>query len=111
MPKFVGQSIPGTLHAEDNATCGPRGSLPNHVRLSYSQIKILADSIGPGNLVASLDTSDKGGRGSYAKRWFRWFAYYRDVLTCEQSTPKMRAAALVVDNRIREAAGLARRAG
>lgn len=109
MPKFVGQSIPGMIHVEDNATCGPRGSLPNHVRLSYSQIKILADNIGSDNLVASLDTSDKGGRGACAKRWFRWFAYYRDVLTCEQSTPKMRAAALVVDNRIRDNAGLQRR--
>jgi hypothetical protein len=59
------------------------------VRLSYSQMVLL-----PGDAVMySLDTTDRGGQRSLAKRWFRWFASPAAILGCERSTANMRAKA------------------
>lgn len=66
MPKFIGRRArSASTQIENNATT-PRG----YTGLRYAQqIKI------PAGLVRySLNTSDKGGINSYAKRWYNWFA-------------------------------------
>lgn len=84
MPKFIGNSAPTGAHQlADDAR--PK----NMVALSYSQMKLL-----PGDHVHySLNTSDRGSRGTLAKRWYNWFAEIDFVLANEQATPKMKAAA------------------
>lgn len=87
MPKFVGSKLPDmTLctRLEDNART-PIG----YVRLTYSQARLLP----PIEIAYSLDTTDRGSRGSYAKRWYRWFALAAAVRASDRATPKMREAA------------------
>lgn len=88
MPKFIGNNAPAqATRIEDNAQT-PVG----YVRLSYSQMRLL-----PGIEIAySLDTSDRGSKGSYAKRWYRWFALARAIEVCPQSTRLMRERAAEV---------------
>lgn len=85
MPKFIGNRIEGATHLPQFNASTPRG----HVRLSYSQAALLP----PDYVVCSLDTTDRGGRGSYAKRWYRWFASADHILACERSTKLMRLRA------------------
>lgn len=86
MPKFIGNTIPGCQDLPDNAC--PR----NMVRLSYSQaVRLPAEQV-----YASLDTTDRGGKNSYAKRWNRWYAYPSAILNCEKSTENMRDKAIAV---------------
>lgn len=82
MPKFVGSRIEGARRIHDNAA--PPLS---HVPLTYAQARLLPAS----EVVCSLDTTDKGSAGCYAKRWFRWFAHRAAVMACKRSTPKMLA--------------------
>jgi hypothetical protein len=86
MPKFVGSKLADmTLctRLEDNART-PAG----YVRLTYAQARLLP----PVEIAYSLDTTDRGSRGVYAKRWYRWFALAAAVRACPQATPKMLAA-------------------
>lgn len=86
MPKFIGKSIEGSIRVEDNASDIDL----KKVRITYSQAKLL-----PTNCVfCSLCTTDKGGRGTYAKRWYRWFASPWEILTNEETTKKMRRRAI-----------------
>lgn len=83
MPKFIGQTIPGSYHLDD----APTGA--QLIKLSYSQAAKL-----PANAVYRvLDTSDRGSRGSFAKRWYRWYATIEAIESCSASTPKMASAA------------------
>lgn len=83
MPKFVGNTIEGSRHlaaAPKDATL---------VKLSYSQaVKLSATEI-----YYELDTSDRGSRGTLAKRWQRWYATVEAIESCAASTAKMRASA------------------
>lgn len=91
MPKFIGAKIEGSIRIEDNAR------LPtNHLKLSYSQAKLLS----PSKVVCSLNTSDKGGKGSFAKRWYNWYALIDDIVACEKATKLMkdRATKKIVKN-------------
>lgn len=86
MPKFIGGWIAGANdmghnNAEETAV---------FCRLSKSQ----ADLLPPEMVYYSLDTTDKGGIRSKAKRWNRWFAKRLDVLQHPSSTPSMRNKAL-----------------
>lgn len=56
MPKLIGNSIPGATQIEDNA------SPEELVKLSYSQARLLPVV----DVVCSLDTTDRGSKGSYA---------------------------------------------
>lgn len=85
MPKFVGQSILGAIRLEDNLS--PHGT--ERIRLSYSQAKLLPEA----EVMKSLDTTDRGGPKSYAKRWNRWFASADSIMACPRSTKLMLAAA------------------
>lgn len=68
MPKFIGRTIPGSRELPEGARA---------LRLSYSQaIKLPATEV-----YRILDTSDRGGKGSYAKRWYRWYASPEAILS------------------------------
>lgn len=84
MPKFIGNAISGATEIQANAA-----TPPGHVRLSYSQAALLPAQ----QIVCSLDTTDRGGRRTYAKRWFRWFASSDHVLACPRATRLMRLRA------------------
>jgi hypothetical protein len=92
MPKFIGRTIPGCQNLPDNFDNFESGSQTGMVRISYSQARLLPPDV----VFASLDTTDKGGRRSYAKRWNRWFAKPESILSCEKSTKNMRKSAHVV---------------
>jgi len=64
MPRFVGNDLNASRVLEDNAR-----TVPGYARIAYAQAAKLA----PEDLAKSLDTTDRGGRRTYAKRWFRWF--------------------------------------
>jgi hypothetical protein len=85
MPKFVGHSLRSlnAVQVEDNAP----ELAPARIRLSYSQARLLA-ACGM-RVEASLDTTDRGGIRSYAKRWYRWFAAAGDIAACPRSTDNM----------------------
>ena len=89
MPKFIGRTIPGAKQIPDNSTGqGPliRASFGGPlIRISYAQARLLP----PDRVYYSLDTTDQGGRRSYAKRWYRWFASPETIAGCPRSTPKM----------------------
>ncbi len=96
MPKFIGRTIPGSKRIGDNAMLSAKGDVSAtdesvylsssvYVRLSYSQAAMLP----PGEVLCSLDTTDRGGRNSYAKRWYRWFALASDIITAEHVTDNM----------------------
>jgi hypothetical protein len=89
MPKFIGRTISGAKHIE------PNSRRVDYVRLSYSQAKLLS----PEHIFCSLDTSDKGSRGSYAKRWYRWYAAPEIIIESSNSTVKMieRAVNCLID--------------
>ncbi len=83
MPKFVGSVIKGAQTLAPNATL--TSLPPGFVKLTYSQaIRLPAEQV-----YASLDTTDRGSRGTLAKRWNRWFAKAADVLACPASTVNM----------------------
>ncbi len=86
MPKFIGNTIEGTTPIQDNAQDGI-----GRVRLTYAQATRLPASV----VMHSLDTTDSGSRGTYAKRWYRWFATAADIVRMATSTPNMRYRALV----------------
>lgn len=85
MPKFIGRTIPGSRDCGiENATV-ENFAFPA-VRLTYAQ----AAKLDPRDVWFSLDTTDGGSRGAYAKRWNRWFACAFDIITRNsQATPRM----------------------
>lgn len=88
MPKFIGRVIMGAVQIENNS------GGPGLVRLAYAQ----AVKLPPESVFCSLDTTDRGGKGSYAKRWYRWFATPEAILACEHSTLTMRGMAQLVSD-------------
>lgn len=80
-PKFVGEDIPGAQEIEDNANA----DYPTRIHLTYSQAKRLPSYM----VMKSLDTTDRGSRGTYAKRWYRWFASADSILNSDRSTKNM----------------------
>lgn len=87
MPKFIGKNIPNALELGDNAT---EASASKHagtslVRITYAQAVLLPAV----EVRKSLDTTDSGSRGTYAKRWYRWFAPRAVILACSSSTASM----------------------
>ncbi len=82
MPKFIGNTIPGSRDLDD----APAGDV---VRLSYSQAVLLPAS----DVYHVLDTSDRGSRRSLAKRWYRWYSAVEAIESCDRSTRKMLEAA------------------
>jgi hypothetical protein len=86
MPKFVGNIIKG---ARPLSEC-PDDAYPL-CRLTYAQCRLLR----PEDVFYDLDTSDRGGPGRVAKRWYNWYAPVVVVLENSRSTTSMkdRAAA------------------
>ncbi len=80
MPKLIGHH-----RAEFDATLDVRST---DVDLTYPQARILHRH---GVAIrAALNTSDRGGPGRLAKRWYRWYADAAAILACPGSTPAMR---------------------
>lgn len=88
MPKFIGNSIPGSLEIEANAGENS-GTAAGLVRITYAQARMLP----PAFVRCSLDTTDRGGRKSLAKRWYRWFVSAAAIVTSPRATSKMMEAA------------------
>ncbi len=83
MPKFIGRTITGSRNTEH----APEGS--TLVCLTYSQaVKLPASEV-----YTTLNTSDRGSRGSFAKRWYNWYATVEAIESCDRATHKMREAA------------------
>ena len=86
MPRMIGVMVEGAVcELADNATERSTGL----VKLTTSQARLIPRGL----VLGSLDTTDRGSKGTKAKRWYRWFAAHDDVLACERATPLMRAAA------------------
>jgi hypothetical protein len=91
MPKFIGNIIFGAKKIQDNAR------VPEWcIALSFSQAKLLP----PECIICSLNTSDRGSKGSYAKRWYNWFANVEDIINCKNSSKLMleRAQNVLIKN-------------
>lgn len=84
MPKFIGRTIPGSVEIHKNAK-----EAPGRMKLAYSQAKLLE----PERVMCSLDTTDRGGINSLAKRWYRWFAAPEYIAMHPNSTEKMKQRA------------------
>lgn len=80
MPKFVGRTIGGVKVIQNNAP-----QTKDRMKVSYSQAKLMP----PNQVVCSLDTTDRGGKKTLAKRWYRWFVKPEDVLNNKNSTKAM----------------------
>lgn len=92
MPKFIGQEIPGSRPLlDDDATEASTGL----VRLTYRQASLLS----PESVWYSLDKTDRGSRGTYAKRWYRWFASRESIRNCPRSTHRMLWRAMTKDDK------------
>lgn len=83
MPRFIGNTIGGAREIQDNAP----ELFPLRIRLTYAQAALLPAE----DIEYSLDTSDRGGPGSLAKRWYRWFASADAIEACAKSTANMMA--------------------
>lgn len=84
MPKFIGNDIDGVEQVANNME-----RMAGFVRVTFSQAARL-----PAVAVRkSLDTTDKGGRKSFAKRWYRWFALGEVIATSDAATDNMRQRA------------------
>lgn len=84
MPKFIGNQIDGAKIIQDNAP-----ETNERVKLSFSQARLMP----PEQVLCSLDTTDRGSKGSLAKRWYRWFSHPKDILSNKRSTANMIAKA------------------
>ena len=81
MPKFIGNKIDGSRRLDEAAGLTP---------LTYAQAVRL-----PARCVFfTVNATDRGSRGSYAKRWHNWWARPGDIIDCPSSTPNMRGRAL-----------------
>lgn len=88
MPKFIGTDFTMPVVSEP-----PKG----FIRLTSSQVKVLmngyddatyAEQIKNG-MVKVLDTTDRGGPHSLAKRWWRYYASADVIRNCPTSTDNM----------------------
>ncbi len=73
MPKFIGNKIGGATHLDPNFT--PKSA--EWVCLNYAQA-CLAKRNGV-EIYASLNTTDRGSKGSFAKRWNNWWVRTDDL--------------------------------
>lgn len=87
MPAFIGNRMDSL--AAQPAAYAPVGTV--HVPVKFATAAVMADKV---QIFADLNTSDKGGPGRKAKRWWNWSADARAILTCDAATPiaKSRAA-------------------
>lgn len=88
MPRFIGCAPPEG--ARDLAAVSISPGMSPLVKLTYSQMRLMD----PHTVMYVLDTSDRGGKGRYAKRWYRWYATRVAIALNPRSTlsMKMRAA-------------------
>jgi hypothetical protein len=84
MPKFIGNDLKCVETWADNCEVSSRDVW---VRVAYSQ----AAKLDAADRAKSLDTTDSGSRGSYAKRWFRWFGR-RDAVRALGTASALRRA-------------------
>ena len=90
MPKLIGNSPPvGAVLLDNNID-----SVKGYVRVSWHQMDYALRVMGlePERLRVSLDTTDKGSKGSLAKRWYRWFL---PLDVAKKGTPAMQRRAAV----------------
>jgi hypothetical protein len=84
MPKYIGQDL--------SSVGAVQGPIPkDYIRVSWSQAHYLRQRDPSVQIVCYLDTSDRGGPRSYAKRWWCWHAPRATVL--RWGTPAMLARA------------------
>ena len=90
MPKMIGNPPPSGATTLDNNIDSVKG----YVRVSWHQMDYALRVMGlePERLRVSLDTTDRGSRGSLAKRWYRWFI---PSGVAKKGTPAMQRRAAV----------------
>jgi hypothetical protein len=87
MPKFIGHYA----HVQNRETSVlSREESRRLIKLSYQQKSLLPQD----HVFYVMDTSDRGSRGTLAKRWNRWYAMPENIVNSKQATIKMRAKAL-----------------
>lgn len=90
MPKFIGHRE----HAKNRETSVlPPMERKRLVKISYSQKKLLPQD----QVFFILDTSDRGGPKSLAKRWNRWYALPETLANSSTATPRMRQAGMTAN--------------
>lgn len=87
MPRFIGCAPPEGARDLATATISP-GMSPL-VRLTYSQMRLMPHH----TVFYRLDTSDRGGKGRYAKRWYRWYSTRVAIESNANATPSMKKRA------------------
>lgn len=90
MPKFIGCAPPEG--ARDLATVSISPGMSPLIKLTYSQMRLMD----PAQVFYVLDTSDHGGKGRYAKRWYRWYATRAAIETNAKATPSMKVRAAAI---------------
>lgn len=90
MPKFIGRNIKVAEETIDNLVREDYVSR-GLVRLSFSQA-VIAKNAGV-KIYKSINTSDRGGPRSYAKRWYNWFVKAEDLIVIPEITKRMRELA------------------
>ena len=76
MPKIIGHG-PSTMDATE--TKDNLMEMPGAVRLSWAQVNFLKRQRPTLPVLASCNTTDKGGPHIYAKRWWTWFVRLEDL--------------------------------
>jgi len=80
MPRFIGSDIHDAVEVEKQDVAGM-------VCVTYSQAALLA-RVYPVSKV--LNTSDRGGRGRKAKRWYNWYVRPEAIEKSSCATDAMR---------------------
>lgn len=86
MPRFIGCTPPQGAQGIATEDIPNTGKL---VKLTYSQMRLMD----PTDVYYVLDTSDRGGPGLMAKRWYRWYATRAAIALNPRSTPSMKKRA------------------
>ena len=76
MPKIIGHG-PSTMDAIEIGN--NLVEMPGAVRLSWAQVNFLKRQRPTLPVLASCNTTDKGGPHIYAKRWWTWFVRLEDL--------------------------------
>lgn len=89
MPKFIGTNYEAKIVQKYDVLDDEP-----YIRLTASQVKMLLQKYKPSiiGLVKELDTTDKGGKHSYAKRWWRYYIPATTIL-CISGTKNMKERA------------------
>lgn len=103
-PTFIGTAQPSELNAEriDDGVY----RVPSFTRVRVAQAQLVRAHAPGAQILASLDTRDKGSRGRKAKRWYNWFVPSA-LATQSWATPGLRKRAWTTEAARKNPSGVA----